>query len=55
MILKVLWRIDPLLGNDCETNERTAVARQRPERLWTGWKAVFSDGRRRRLHTQQWT
>jgi hypothetical protein len=28
-----LWHIDPLLGNDHETNnETTAVARQRPER-----------------------
>jgi hypothetical protein len=31
--LKVLWRIDPLLRNDQETNnETTVVARQRPAR-----------------------
>jgi hypothetical protein len=30
---KILWHIDPLLGNDRETNnETTAVARQRPTR-----------------------
>jgi hypothetical protein len=28
----ILWRILPLLGNDRETNETTAVARQRPAR-----------------------
>jgi hypothetical protein len=27
-----LWRINPLLGNDSETNETTAVARQRASR-----------------------
>jgi hypothetical protein len=31
-----------LLGNDRETDETTAVARQRPARQWTGWKAMFS-------------
>jgi hypothetical protein len=25
-----LWNVDPLLGNDRETNETTAFARQRP-------------------------
>jgi uncharacterized protein YigE (DUF2233 family) len=31
--MKVLWRIDPLLGNARETkNETTAVAKQRPAR-----------------------
>jgi hypothetical protein len=45
MILKLLWLIDPLLGKDRETkNETTAVTRQRPTRLWTGWKAVFPAG-----------
>jgi hypothetical protein len=24
----MLWHIDPLLGNDCETNETTAITRQ---------------------------
>jgi hypothetical protein len=33
-----------LLGNDREKNETTAVAKQRPERHWTGWKSVFSAG-----------
>jgi hypothetical protein len=28
----VLWHIDPLLGNDRETNETAAVAGQRPAR-----------------------
>jgi hypothetical protein len=32
----------PLLGNGRETDETTAVARQRPARQWTGWKAMFS-------------
>jgi hypothetical protein len=42
-ICKYCCVIDPLLGNDRETsNETTAVARQRPERQWTGWKALFS-------------
>jgi hypothetical protein len=27
-----MWRIDPLLRNDPEINEATAVVRQRPER-----------------------
>jgi hypothetical protein len=42
--LKVLWRIDPLLGNDRETNNQTtAVAMQRPA-LNSGslLEAVFS-------------
>jgi hypothetical protein len=31
VFLKMLWHIDPLLGNDHETNKETmAVARQRP-------------------------
>jgi hypothetical protein len=38
----LLWHIDPLLGNDRETNETTSVARQRPERQLTWWKAVSS-------------
>jgi hypothetical protein len=30
---KILWHIEPVLGNDGETNnETTAVARQRPAR-----------------------
>jgi hypothetical protein len=41
----VLRCIDPLLGNDRETDETTAVAaRQQPSLQWTGWKAVFSAG-----------
>jgi hypothetical protein len=32
----ILWRIDPLLGNDRETNEATTVARQRNE--WKKWE-----------------
>jgi hypothetical protein len=39
---KILWCIDPLLGNDCETNNKTAVARQQLESQWTGWKGMFS-------------
>jgi hypothetical protein len=39
----VLWRTDPLLDNDHETNnETTATAMQQPVRQWTGWKTVFS-------------
>jgi hypothetical protein len=35
--------IDPLLGNDGETiNETTTIARHRPARQWTDWKAIFS-------------
>jgi hypothetical protein len=30
--LKTLWHIDPLLGNDGETIEATAVTRHQPER-----------------------
>jgi hypothetical protein len=42
-ISKILWRINPLLGNDRKTNnETTAVARQRPARQWTDWIAMFS-------------
>jgi hypothetical protein len=41
--MMVLWRIDPLLNNDRETNNETTVfARKRPARQWTGWKVVFS-------------
>jgi hypothetical protein len=36
-----MWHIDPLLGNDCKTNETTAIARQ-PVCQWTCWKVVFS-------------
>jgi hypothetical protein len=33
-----------LIGNDGETNkEATAVARERTELQWTGWKTVFSE------------
>jgi hypothetical protein len=39
----ILWGKYPLLGYDSETEiEKIAVARQRPERQWTDWKAVFS-------------
>jgi hypothetical protein len=39
---RIFWRIDPLLGNDCETNNGTiSVARQRPARQLTAWKVVF--------------
>jgi hypothetical protein len=32
----ILWRTEPLLGKDRETNnETTAVARQQPARQWT--------------------
>lgn len=31
-----------LLGNNHETNDATAVARQQPASQWTGSKAVFS-------------
>jgi hypothetical protein len=37
-----LWRKDLLLGNDSESNETSTIARQRPARQWTGWKAMFS-------------
>jgi hypothetical protein len=40
--MQILWRIEQLLGNDHETNNGTAVARQRPAHQWTGWKAIFS-------------
>jgi hypothetical protein len=53
--VNILWRIDPLLDNDREINsETTAVGRQRQARQWTGWKAVFLQGPRRWLRTQQW-
>jgi hypothetical protein len=29
IIITILWHIDPMLGNDHETDETTAVARQR--------------------------
>jgi hypothetical protein len=47
--------MDPLLGNDRETNnETTAAARERPARQWTGWKAgFFPQVPRRWLRTQQ--
>jgi hypothetical protein len=32
LLVKILWYIDPLLGNNRETNETTAVARQRSAR-----------------------
>jgi hypothetical protein len=39
---KLLQRlIQPLLGNDRETNETTSVARQRPARQLNGCKTVF--------------
>jgi hypothetical protein len=41
--IKILWHIDPLIGNDCETNnDKTDIAWQQPAHLWTGWKEVFS-------------
>jgi hypothetical protein len=39
---KILWRTDPLLGNDRQTNnETTAVALKRSVHQWTSWKVVF--------------
>jgi predicted membrane protein len=35
-------QIVKLLGDYRETNETTAVARQRSARQWTGWKTVFT-------------
>jgi hypothetical protein len=39
---EAMWCIDPLLGNDRETNEIPTIAKQLPARQWTGWKAAFS-------------
>jgi hypothetical protein len=36
-----MWRTDPLLGKDLETNETTAIARQQPVRQWTGWLVIM--------------
>jgi hypothetical protein len=40
MYFTILWRIDPLLGKDRETNETTAVAKQQLARQWTGWVVI---------------
>jgi hypothetical protein len=37
----VLQRMDPLLGNESETNDTTAVTRQQPACQWPGWKVAF--------------
>jgi hypothetical protein len=42
--MQILWHIEPLLGNNRETHDGTAVARQQQARQWTGWKAMFSAG-----------
>jgi hypothetical protein len=43
-LIQILWHIGPLLGNDREPNNGTVIARQRPLRQWTGWKALISAG-----------
>jgi hypothetical protein len=49
----ILWRIDPLLGNDRETNnETTALARKSTARQWTRWVAITWGPQQAR--TQQW-
>jgi hypothetical protein len=40
----ILWRIDPLLGNNHKTNETIAVVRQQPGYQWASWKAVSPVG-----------
>jgi hypothetical protein len=39
-MLLLLWRIDPLLVKDLETNNETAVARQQAARQRIGWLAI---------------
>jgi hypothetical protein len=51
-ILLILWNIDPLLGNDHETNKTTAAV-ARVSMDYNG-KQCFLGGPRRWLRTQQW-
>jgi hypothetical protein len=44
--LYILWHIDPLLGNDSERNEITAIARQQLRKYATGLEPVLGSGTR---------
>jgi hypothetical protein len=44
--LNILWHIDTLLGNDCETNETTAIARQQLRKYATGLEPLLGSSPR---------
>jgi hypothetical protein len=41
-----MWHVDPLLGNDCETNEITAISRQQLRKYATVMEPFLGSGPR---------